>query len=169
MSVMAIAAGDHDDATTVTTMKAIVHDRYGPPDALEQRDVDKPAVDDDQVLVRVHASSVNPVEWYGVTGPFFARLRRAACAGPKRPAVGADLAGRVEAVGKDVDGVPARATRCSAPALGAWAEYARAREARLVHKPATSRSRKRRPSRSRRSPHSRHFATTATSSPGRRS
>ena len=60
---------------------------------LELRDVEKPVVEDDQVLVRVHASSVNPVEWYGVTGPYFARigggLRR-----PKNTTVGADLAGR---------------------------------------------------------------------------
>ena len=56
------------------SMKAIVHPRYGRPDVLELREVDKPGFDDDQVLVRVHASSVNPIEWYGVTGPYFARI-----------------------------------------------------------------------------------------------
>ena len=56
-------------------MKAIAHERYGrPPDALELRDVDQPVMEDDQVLVRVEASSVNPVEWYGVSGPYFARI-----------------------------------------------------------------------------------------------
>jgi len=57
-----------------STMKAIVHVRYGRPDRLEFREVDKPVLDDDQVLLRVHAASVNPVEWYGVTGPYFARF-----------------------------------------------------------------------------------------------
>ena len=54
-------------------MKAIVHERYGPPDVLELREVELPAISDEQVLVRVHASSVNPVEWYGVTGRMFVR------------------------------------------------------------------------------------------------
>jgi NADPH:quinone reductase-like Zn-dependent oxidoreductase len=115
-------------------MKAIVHERYGRPDVLELREVDVPVVEDDQVLVRVHASSVNPVEWYGVTGPYFARfgegMRR-----PKNPAVGADLAGRVEAVGRDVkDFQPG--DEVFGTGAGAWAEYAPARAARLAPKPA---------------------------------
>ena len=58
-------------------MKAIVHERYGTPDVLELRDVDMPAIEDDQVLLRVHAASVNPVEWYGVTGAVLRpRVRR---------------------------------------------------------------------------------------------
>jgi NADPH:quinone reductase-like Zn-dependent oxidoreductase len=115
-------------------MKAIVHDRYGRPDVLEFRDVDKPVVEDDQVLVRVRASSVNPVEWYGVTGPYFARigqgLRR-----PKSTSVGADLAGRVEAVGKGVTRFRPGDEVYGASG-GSWAEYATAREARLAPKPA---------------------------------
>ena len=114
------------------TMKAIVAARYGRPDVLELRDVDMPSVDDDQVLVRVHASSVNPVEWYGVPGPVFARgdgIRR-----PKTIAVGADVAGRVEAVGANVTTLrPGDEVFGSAP--GAWAEYAAGREARLAPKP----------------------------------
>ena len=82
-------------------MKAIFHERYGRPDVLELREVDRPVIEDEQVLVRVHASSVNPVDWYGVTGLYFARigsgLRR-----PKSTTIGADLAGRVEAVGSGV-------------------------------------------------------------------
>jgi len=122
------------EAKRATRMKAIVHERYGRPDVLELRDVDVPVIEDDQVLVRVHASSVNPVEWYGVTGPYFARigtgLRR-----PKVTSVGADLAGRVEAVGKDVkDFRPG--DEVFGTGSGAWAEYAAARQARLVLKPA---------------------------------
>ncbi len=115
-------------------MKAIVHDRYGRPDLLGLREVDKPAIENDQVLVRVRASSVNPVEWYGVTGPYFARIgngfRR-----PKDTSVGADLAGRVEAVGREVtDFQPG--DDVFGTSGGSWAEYAAAREDRLAHKPA---------------------------------
>jgi NADPH:quinone reductase-like Zn-dependent oxidoreductase len=133
-----------DDATSVGTltpatarrgtMKAIVHERYGRPEVLELRDVDMPVVDNDQVLVRVHASSVNPVEWYGVTGPYFARigngLRR-----PKSTSVGADLAGRVEAVGRDVKNFQP-GDEVFGTGAGAWAEYACARAARIGRKPA---------------------------------
>jgi NADPH:quinone reductase-like Zn-dependent oxidoreductase len=113
-------------------MKAIIHERYGF-DALELREVEKPTIEDHQVLVRVRASSVNPAEWYRVHGPFFVRtegLRR-----PKSPFIGADLAGRVEAVGSDVkefqpgDDVFGTSGR-------SWAEYAPSREPRLVRKPA---------------------------------
>ena len=54
-------------------MKAIVHTRYGPPDLLELQEVEKPEIGDDQVLLRVHASSVNPVDWYGVRGLWLGR------------------------------------------------------------------------------------------------
>jgi NADPH:quinone reductase-like Zn-dependent oxidoreductase len=77
---------------------------------------------------------VNPVEWYGVHGPFFVRvssgLRR-----PKSPAIGADLAGRIEAVGKDVEEFQP-GDEVFGTSGGSWAEYAPAREARLVQKPA---------------------------------
>ena len=116
-------------------MRAIVHDRYGRPDVLALREVDVPIPADDQVLVRVHASSVNPVEWYGVTGPIFARvgsgLRR-----PAFPGVGADLAGRVEAVGAAVDGIRP-GDEVYGVAAGAWAEYACARVDRIGPKPAS--------------------------------
>jgi NADPH:quinone reductase-like Zn-dependent oxidoreductase len=113
-------------------VKAIVHHGYGL-DGIELREVEKPVIADDQVLVRVHASSVNPVEFYGVHGPVFVRvlsgLRR-----PKSPNLGGDVAGRVEAVGKDVEEF-----RPGDEVFGsssyAWAEYAPAQAARLVRKP----------------------------------
>ncbi len=68
----------------VSTMKAIIHERYGMPEVLELREVDVPTINDEQVLLRVRASSVNPAEWYGVTGPLFARLFGwRVCAGPR--------------------------------------------------------------------------------------
>ena len=115
-------------------MKAIVHDRYGL-DALELRDVDKPVLEADQVLVRVHASSVNPVEWYGVNGPFFVRIMGGGLRTPKDPTIGADLAGRVEAVGGDVEEFQP-GDEVFGTSGASWAEYAPAREARLVRKPA---------------------------------
>jgi NADPH:quinone reductase-like Zn-dependent oxidoreductase len=116
-------------------MKAAFHERYGPPEVVELRDVDKPDIEDHQVLVRVHASSVNPAEWYTVNGPWFVRLFGTGIRRPKDPRVGSDLAGRVEAVGSDV-----KEFRPGDEVFGtggaAWAEYAAAREVRLVPKPA---------------------------------
>src|SRR5262245_35468616 len=92
-------ASDESHCLWSGVMKAIIHRRYGRPALLEFGDVDKPTIDDRQVLVRVRASSVNPSDWYGVTGLFLARigngLRR-----PKNPAVGGDVSGQVEAIGK---------------------------------------------------------------------
>jgi NADPH:quinone reductase-like Zn-dependent oxidoreductase len=115
-------------------MRAILHQRYGRPDVLELRDVDKPTIVDERVLVRVHASSVNPVEWYGVSGPYFARIgngmRR-----PKDQTVGADLAGTVEAVGRDVKELQP-GDEVFGVSGGSWAEYTIAREDRLAKKPS---------------------------------
>src|SRR5689334_2410622 len=116
-------------------MKAIVHERYGRPEVLELRERDMPVCEDDQVLVRVEASSVNPVEWYGVTGLFLARrgngLRR-----PKDITVGGDFAGRVESVGSAVEGFrPGDEVFGSSGA--SWAEFACARANRIASKPAS--------------------------------
>lgn len=85
-----------------TTMRAMVRNAYGSPDVLELAEVEKPDAADDGVLVRVHAASVNRVDWYALTGtPWVGRpgtgLRK-----PKSRLISADFAGTVEAVGKDV-------------------------------------------------------------------
>ena len=116
-------------------MKAIVHERYGPPELLELRDVEQPKIGDEQVLVRVHASSVNPVDWYGVAGLWLGRLPNA-LRKPKDPRVGLDVAGRVEAVGSAVTTMQP-GDEVFGSALGAWAEYAVADAAKLALKPAT--------------------------------
>ena len=115
-------------------MKAIVRERYGRPDVLEVREIDPPAIEDGQVLVRVKATSLNASEWYDVTGSVFARpssgLRK-----PKRRQIAGDLAGTVEGVGKGVTAFQP-GDDVFGTALGAWAEQAAAREARLARKPA---------------------------------
>ena len=122
-------------ANQARTMKAIVHTTYGSPDVLELREIEKPDVADDGVLVRVRAASVNPADWYGITGrPWLARpmmgLRK-----PKSPDVAADFAGTVEAVGKDVTQV--RPGDDVFGRSGTFAEYVCAPEDRVVLKPAT--------------------------------
>jgi NADPH:quinone reductase-like Zn-dependent oxidoreductase len=83
-------------------MKAIVHERYGSPDVLELRDIDTPVVDDDSVLVRVRAASVNAYDWHMMRGlPFLVRMSEG-LRKPKQPAMGVDVAGQVESVGKNV-------------------------------------------------------------------
>jgi NADPH:quinone reductase-like Zn-dependent oxidoreductase len=116
-------------------MKAIVHERYGSYEALELRDVPEPAIADNQVLIRVHASSVNPADWYRVNGPFFLRFFGGGLRKPKQPGIGADLAGRVEAVGRAVEELQP-GDEVFGTSGASWAEYAPAREVRLVRKPA---------------------------------
>ena len=84
-------------------MNVIAQDRYGSADVLELRDVDLPTVGDRDVLVRVRAAGVNALDWHVMRGsPRWARMM----IGPRRPKVqfrGVDVAGQVEAVGKDVE------------------------------------------------------------------
>lgn len=82
-------------------MKAVVHTSYGPPEVLTLGEIEKPTPGDDEVLVRVHASSVNPVQWYGMTGLFIARIGGGFIK-PKDPRLGSDYAGVVETVGRNV-------------------------------------------------------------------
>src|ERR671910_657307 len=84
-------------------MKAIVQYKYGSPDVLELKDVDKPIVKDDEVLVRVHAASVHPDVWHVVKGlPYVLRIMGAGLLKPKNRVPGTDVAGHVESVGKNV-------------------------------------------------------------------
>jgi NADPH:quinone reductase-like Zn-dependent oxidoreductase len=86
----------------MTTMKAIVREKYGSPDVLELKDVDRPVVEDDSVLVRVRAASINAYDWHMMRGsPYLARMV-AGLRKPKSSAMGMDVSGQVEAVGKSV-------------------------------------------------------------------
>src|SRR3954470_24896680 len=87
-------------------MRAIVQERYGPPDVLTLADVAQPEPAPGEVLIRVHAAAVNARDWHIMRGdPYVARLMTPAVfgrRGPGRPIRGCDIAGRVEAVGRDV-------------------------------------------------------------------
>jgi len=117
-------------------MKAVIGERYGPPEkVLQLREVEKPAPAKGQVLLKVHAASVNIADYYGITG--FSRLFGGGLRRPKDPRAGTDVAGTVEAVGTnstrfkvgdEVYGV------CG----GSFAEFAVAREDRLATKPANT-------------------------------
>lgn len=116
-------------------MKAIVQDRYGSAEVLEAQDIDKPRIGDDEVLVRVHAASIHVGDWILMTGvPYVMRfgtgLRR-----PKHRVPGTDVAGTVEAVGKDVKNLRP-GNEVFGWGTGAFAEYARAPEDQFVTKPA---------------------------------
>src|SRR6266511_5096161 len=84
-------------------MKAVVQDTYGPPDILALTDIDKPVVGDDDVLIRVHAAGLDPGVWHLMTGvPYLVRIMGYGVRRPKVRIRGRDVAGRVEAVGKNV-------------------------------------------------------------------
>jgi NADPH:quinone reductase-like Zn-dependent oxidoreductase len=115
-------------------MKAIVGTEYGSPDGLKLQEIDKPAADDDRVLVRVRAASLNPLDWHFMRGtPYFLRLT-AGLRRPKRTIPGVDVAGHVEAIGGNVTHLrPGDEVFGSGP--GACAEYVCGRERNLVPKP----------------------------------
>ena len=123
-------------------MKAIVFTQYGPPDGLELREVPKPAPRDDELLVRVHASSINSWDWEFLNGkPFINRLMFGLVRPkPEKQILGADIAGTVEAVGKRVahfqPGDEVFGDLWSD--WGGFAEYACAHETALELKPANS-------------------------------
>jgi NADPH:quinone reductase-like Zn-dependent oxidoreductase len=116
-------------------MKAIQYTRYGSPDVLQLTEVEKPAPKESGVLVKVHAASANPLDWHRMRGaPFPARLGEG-LRKPKNPRLGADLAGRVEAVGSSVTQFQP-GDEVFGVCTGAFAEYVSARENFLALKPA---------------------------------
>jgi NADPH:quinone reductase-like Zn-dependent oxidoreductase len=117
-----------------TPMKAAVYTRYGPPDVVQIVDIEKPLPNDNEVLIKVRAASVNPVEWHFMRGtPYVARivmgLRK-----PKVTRLGVDVAGQVDAVGRSVTQFKP-SDEVFGSARGAFAEYACAAESKLVTKP----------------------------------
>jgi len=118
-------------------MKAIVWTKYGPPDVLQLKDVEKPTPNDDEVLVGVHAASVNAKDWRFLRGkPFIGRLF-AGLFKPKISILGADISGRVEAVGRNAKQFQP-GDEVFGCGRGGFAEYVCARENRLALKPANT-------------------------------
>ena len=117
-------------------MKAIVYTRYGPPDVLQCKEVATPTPADDQVLIKVCAASVNPLDWHFMRGePLFIRLMTGLRT-PKHTVLGSDIAGRIEAVGANVKLLQPGDEVFGGLGVGGFAEYACATENQLSLKPA---------------------------------
>ncbi len=120
-------------------MKALVYQKYGSPDVLELKEIEKPSPQDDEVLLKIQAACLNAYDWHYLTADIFLiRLTGGGLLKPNNPLLGADVAGRVEEVGKDItqfkvgDEVYGEVRH----GKGGLAEYACAREASLAIKPA---------------------------------
>ncbi len=115
-------------------MKAIVRTRYGPPDVLQFMEVEKPTPKDNEVLIRLHAASVNPLDLFTLRGAPFIRLIPGLRT-PQDKRIGVDVAGQVEAVGRNVTQFKP-GDEIFGVCRGAFAEYACATEDKLARKPA---------------------------------
>ncbi len=122
-------------------MRAVVYTRYGPPDVLHLAEVDKPVPQNDDVLIKVHAAAINSRDWRLMrANPFFIRLAAGGLLAPKLRILGADLAGRVEAVGNNIQefqpGDEVFGYLPITSGRGTFAEYACATEDEITRKPA---------------------------------
>jgi NADPH:quinone reductase-like Zn-dependent oxidoreductase len=118
-------------------VKAIVRTKYGSPDILEFKDVDIPIPTENQVLVKIAANSVNPIDWHMLRGtPILLRLAGFGLLKPKRQIFGADLAGTVEAVGNNVTQFKV-GDKVFGSSIGSFAEYACVSASKLALKPET--------------------------------
>ncbi len=119
-------------------MKAVVYTEYGSPDVLQLKEVAKPVPGDDEVLIKIHAVSVNRSDWEGLIGkPLYARI--GGLLKPNRKILGSDIAGRVELTGRNVSQFQPgdEVFGDILDKMGGFAEYVCAREKELVLKPAT--------------------------------
>jgi len=121
-------------------MKAVVYEKYGSPDVLEYREVEKPTVTEDDILVKIHASCMNAIDWHLRSGtPFMARLlggsAKTLFMKPKYPILGADFAGKIELVGKNVEQFKADDEVFGTVKGGSHAEYICVSEKDVALKP----------------------------------
>ena len=119
-------------------MKAFVLRSYGSPDQLDLTDLDEPVPADDEVLVRVLATSINPYDWHGMRGqPYVARLMPGGLGlrGPKLRILGCDMTGQVEAVGQNVTGFSPGDQVYALLPQGGFAEYVSVQPSLLAPKP----------------------------------
>lgn len=119
-------------------MKAIVYEKYGSPDVIQLMDVEKPAPRDDEVLIKIHAASVNAYGWHFLTADIFLiRLMGGGLLKPKNTRLGADVAGRVETVGKNIRQFQP-GDEVFGMVKGSFAEYTCAPESALALKPVNT-------------------------------
>jgi NADPH:quinone reductase-like Zn-dependent oxidoreductase len=117
------------------TMQAVVYHRYGSADVLEVERVDKWLPEDHQVLIEVRAAAANPLDWHYMRGTPYIMRMESGWRAPKNPRLGADVAGVVVAVGKNVTQFKP-GDEVFGTGGGTFAEYARASATKIVHKPA---------------------------------
>jgi len=121
-------------------MKAIVYEKYGPPEVFQLREVEKPVPGDNEILVKIHAASVNAADWHlHRADPFLVRVMGEGFLKPKHKILGADIAGQVEAVGRNVKQFKAGDEvfgDLASHGWGGFAEYVCPTENALVIKPA---------------------------------
>src|SRR5271166_2401169 len=115
-------------------MKAIVYHNYGTPDVLQCEEIGKPTVGDDEVLIRVRAASVNPLDWHFMRGTPYPLRIMTGLRKPKNKRLGVDVAGQVEAVGRNVTSFKP-GDEVFGSCRGAFAEYACTSGSALVIKP----------------------------------
>jgi NADPH:quinone reductase-like Zn-dependent oxidoreductase len=119
-------------------MKAIVYTKYGPPEVIQFMDVEKPTPKDDEVLIIIHAASVNAYDWHFLTADIFLiRLMGGGLLKPKYTRLGADVAGRIEAVGGNIKQFKV-GDEVFGMAKGSFAEYTCAPESSLALKPVNT-------------------------------
>jgi NADPH:quinone reductase-like Zn-dependent oxidoreductase len=119
-------------------MKAIVYEKYGSPDVIQLKDVEKPTPKDDEVLIKVHAASVNAYDWHFLTADIFLiRFMGGGLLKPKNTRLGADMAGRIETVGNSVKQFQP-GDEVFGMVKGSFAEYACAPESALALKPVNT-------------------------------
>jgi NADPH:quinone reductase-like Zn-dependent oxidoreductase len=136
MSAQTTAAQPATAAVREATMQAVVYDRYGGPEVLQLGEVPRPTIADDEVLVRVHAAGIARGDWHVMTGrPYLVRVMGFGFRRPKQRVRGQDLAGTVESVGAAVTAFKT-GDEVYGWGVGAYAEYAAAKESDLVLKPA---------------------------------
>jgi NADPH:quinone reductase-like Zn-dependent oxidoreductase len=119
-------------------MKAVVYTKYGPPEVLQLKEVEKPTPRDDEVLIKVQAASVNRSDWEGLRGtPLYARI--GGILRPRHQILGSDIAGRVETAGRNIRRLQPGDEVCGdiQGRMGGFAEYVCARESALALKPAS--------------------------------
>jgi 2-desacetyl-2-hydroxyethyl bacteriochlorophyllide A dehydrogenase len=118
-------------------MKAIIYTKYGSPDVLQLKDIEKPIPKDNEILIKVHAASLNQYDLHYLAGtPFFIRLTGAGLIKPKHRVLGADIAGKVETIGSSVTQFKPGDEVFGEGSFGGFAEYVCVPEKRFILKPS---------------------------------